>query len=333
MPAQHNLKNIRRLLTEGFSPDDLRYFAHDTPHFKAVYNDLAQSTGKAEIAHRLLEYANYQGLLDELLAWAKEENALGFEKYQPYYETAVSKIDLGALKTLLAQAEAHRAAGEWKEAARDAGEALKLDHRNARALVIRAEAYLGLDRWDDAIRDTTEALGIEPRNVRAWCIRAGAYLNLGDRWDDVIRDATEALGIEPQNLRALTIRAFAYQRQNLPRRDDAIRDATEALEITAQNDEDLTYSAVCMGIRVLAHYGLGPKYEAKPDAEEFVKMEIKPNTTFKSRRLELLRELVLNKLENSRRAAELHSEEMSRVRLGDVGSSRGEGYRTRKNAE
>ncbi|MFN8459037.1 MAG: hypothetical protein U0401_31045, partial [Anaerolineae bacterium] len=139
MPAQHNLKNIRRLLTEGFSPDDLRYFAHDTPHFKAVYNELAQTTGKAEIAHHLLEYANYQGLLDELLAWAKEANALGFEKYQPYYETVVSKIDQEALKTLLAQAEAHRAAGEWREAVRDASEVLKLDHRNTHALVTRAE--------------------------------------------------------------------------------------------------------------------------------------------------------------------------------------------------
>lgn len=322
MPQVYQLKNIRRLLTEGFSPDDLRYFAHDTPHFKAVYNELAQTTGKAEIAHRLLEYVNYQGLLDELLAWAKEENALGFEKYQPYYETVVSNIDQEALKTLLTQAEVHRTAGEWKEAVREASEALKLDHRNARALVIRAEAYMGLDRWDDAIRAATEALGIEPRNVRAWCVRAGAYLNLGDRWEDTLRDATEALGIEPDNLRALTIRAFAYQRQRFPRRDDAIRDATKALEITPQNDEDLTYSAVCMGVRVLAHYGLGPKNEAKPDAEEFIEKEIKPNTTFKLRRLELLRELVLNKLENSRLAESRSKEEkMSRTSLDNLGGS------------
>lgn len=248
----------------------------------------------------------------------KKKNSLGYEKHGPYYETAGSDgIDQAAFKALLEQAEVHLAAGEWKEVVQEATAALKLDHRSSRALVIRAEAYTGLDRWDDAIRDATEALGIEPRNVRAWCVRAGAYLNLGDRLDDVIRDATEALGIEPYNLRALAIRAYAYQRQNLPRRDDAIRDATEALEITAQDDEDLTYLTVSMGIRVLAHYGLGPNNEANQDAEEFLKKEFKPNTTFRSRRLELLRDLVLNKLENSRRAAELRSRVEGLDSLGD----------------
>lgn len=298
MPQVYQLKNIRRLLTEGFSPDDLRYFAHDTPHFKAVYNELAQTTGKAEIAHRLLEYANYQGLLDELLAWAKEENPLGFEKYQPYYETTVSKIDQEALKNLLDQAEAHRAAGEWQEAVRDASEALKLNHRNTRALVIRAEAYLGLDRWDDAIRDATEALGIEPRNVQAWCVRAGAYLNLGDRWENTIRDATEAIGIEPDNPRALTIRAFAYQHQRFPRIGDAIRDATEALEIESRTDEDLTNRAIALASRASAYCRiLGQFDEGHKDAEEYLKIEIKPSAIFKLNMLAGMRKEMMNIIE------------------------------------
>lgn len=325
MSKAYNLKNIRTLLTEGFSPAELRYFAHDTSNFKAVYNELAQTTGNAEIAHRLLEYSNQQGQIDELLAWAKEQNSLGYEKHGPYYETADSDgIDQAAVKVLLEQAEAHLAAGEWKEAVQEATAALKLDHRSSRALVIRAEAYAGLDRWDDVVRDATEALGIEPRNFRAWCVRAGAYINRRRSWDKVIYDATEAIGIEPENILALVMRAFAYNR--CKRYEDAIRDATEALKIEPQSGEDITNQVVALGVRALAHYGLGPNNEAKQDAEEFIKKEFKPNITFKLRGLELL-EAVLNRLENSRRAAEFRSEEMSRASLGDVGSSRGEGRR------
>lgn len=323
MAKAYNLKNIRTLLTEGFSSENLRYFAHDTPNFKAVYNELAQTTGKAEIAHRLLEYTNQQGRIDELLAWAKKQNPLGYERHQPYYESAAGgDIDEAAFKALLEQAEAHRAAGKWKEAFQEATAALKLDHRNSSALVIRAEAYASLDRWDDAIRDATEALGIDPRNVQAWGVRAGAYVNVGRKWNEAIYDATEAIGIEPDNISALTIRAFAYNRHN--RHKDAVRDATEALKIEPQSDEDITNQAVALGVRAMAHYGFGPNNEAKQDAEEFVKKEFKPNITFKSRSLELL-EAVLIRLENSRRQAELRSDDMSRASLGDVGSTRGEG--------
>jgi tetratricopeptide (TPR) repeat protein len=303
MTKAYNLKNIRTLLTEGFSPEDLRYFAHDTPNFKAVYNELAQRTGKAEIAHRLLEYANQQGRIDELLAWAKEQNSLGYEKHGLYYESAGGGgIDEAEVNVLLEQAETHLAAGEWKEAVQEAIAALKLDHRSSRALVIRAEAYAGLDRWDDVIRDATEALGIDPRNVRAWCVRAGAYLNLGHRLDDVIRDTTEALGIEPQNLLALAIRARAYR--GMGRENEAIRDATEALGIEPIDNNDVTDLAVALGIRALAYNSLARFDKAGQDAEQYLELEIKPTFIFKLDRLERIRDAMLDVIEKIHRHGE-----------------------------
>lgn len=86
MPQTYYLQNIRTLLTEGFSEDDLRTFCFDTSKFKPVHHELAQLTGKKAIVQHLLEFAERQECLDALLDWARTQNPVKYEKHQPYFE-------------------------------------------------------------------------------------------------------------------------------------------------------------------------------------------------------------------------------------------------------
>jgi formylglycine-generating enzyme required for sulfatase activity len=82
---RYNLQNIRTLLTEGFSDEQLRRFCYDLPEFRPVYDQLAQVTGKAAIIDRLLEHAERTLQLETLLAWAKENNPSRYQKHGPYH--------------------------------------------------------------------------------------------------------------------------------------------------------------------------------------------------------------------------------------------------------
>jgi hypothetical protein len=91
MTKSYNLKNIRILLTEGFTDEQLRRLCFEMPEFRPVYDQLAESTGKTDIIDLLLEYA-YQTLqIDKLLDWAKEYNPIRYEEHQPYYENITDK--------------------------------------------------------------------------------------------------------------------------------------------------------------------------------------------------------------------------------------------------
>jgi hypothetical protein len=80
----YNLKNIRALLTDGFSEAELRRFCHDEPAFRPVENELASATGRAGIVHHLLDYAERKVLMEPLLNWAKEQNRAKYDEHQPY---------------------------------------------------------------------------------------------------------------------------------------------------------------------------------------------------------------------------------------------------------
>ena len=86
MTMKYMLGNIRKLLTNGFSDEQLRQFCYDNPDFRPVRAQLAQSTGKAAIVSRLIEYAESRVLLDKLLAWAAAEIPVRYEQDGPYVE-------------------------------------------------------------------------------------------------------------------------------------------------------------------------------------------------------------------------------------------------------
>jgi formylglycine-generating enzyme required for sulfatase activity len=81
----YNLTNIRNLLNDGFTDEELRRFCYDTPDFRPAYDELSQETGKAKIADRLIEYADRKLLIEDLLTWAKQHNPRRYENYEPYH--------------------------------------------------------------------------------------------------------------------------------------------------------------------------------------------------------------------------------------------------------
>ncbi|NJN99411.1 MAG: hypothetical protein HC875_37595 [Anaerolineales bacterium] len=81
---QYNLENIRTLLTEGFTAEELRRLCYDEADFKPVYDQLAQNTGKAAIIDLLLEYAARKLKMEALLGWAKAHNPAMYAEHQPY---------------------------------------------------------------------------------------------------------------------------------------------------------------------------------------------------------------------------------------------------------
>ena len=74
MPTHYHLSNIRTLLNEGFSVEDLRRLCYEEPAFKPVYDQLAEETGKAKIIDRLLEHAGQKLLFDALLSLLQARN-------------------------------------------------------------------------------------------------------------------------------------------------------------------------------------------------------------------------------------------------------------------
>ena len=89
MQAARNfsLRNIRALLTEGFTDADLRRLCYDEPAFRPVYEQLAQDMGKDRIIDKLIEYAEQQKLIEILLAIAQKDNPAQYEDHQPYVLT------------------------------------------------------------------------------------------------------------------------------------------------------------------------------------------------------------------------------------------------------
>jgi hypothetical protein len=76
----YNLKNLRFLLTEEFTAEELEAFCRDTPKFRPVYDQLPQRSSAAEIAIRLLGYAQRQLLMESILEWVQACKPDEYEK-------------------------------------------------------------------------------------------------------------------------------------------------------------------------------------------------------------------------------------------------------------
>ncbi|MCL4301655.1 MAG: serine/threonine protein kinase [Anaerolineae bacterium] len=100
MDKKYSLKNIRALLTEGFTDEELRQLCFDEPAFRPVYNQLAESSGKSKIVQQLLEYTEQKELIKTLLDLVKASNPKKYEKYEPYYaNTDLSQVKKSVLET------------------------------------------------------------------------------------------------------------------------------------------------------------------------------------------------------------------------------------------
>ena len=84
MTKHYHLQNIRTLLNEGFSAEELRRLCYEEFSFRPVYDQLAEDSGKAKIIDRLIEYAGQKLLFESLLTLVKERNPARYETHQPY---------------------------------------------------------------------------------------------------------------------------------------------------------------------------------------------------------------------------------------------------------
>ncbi len=99
MGKRYNLKNIRTMLTEGFSAEELRRLAYDEPDFRPVYDKLAQDSGKTGIIDLLIEYSEQKLQIDNLLALTRQHNPARYKKHQPYYDvTPIATTSSGILE-------------------------------------------------------------------------------------------------------------------------------------------------------------------------------------------------------------------------------------------
>ncbi|MBN2395594.1 MAG: caspase family protein [Candidatus Atribacteria bacterium] len=81
---EYDRESIRNLLIKGFSDSHLRQLCFYNPKFRPLHYRIGKSWGLADIINLLLEYAEQQELLDDLLEWAETENQAKYELYYPY---------------------------------------------------------------------------------------------------------------------------------------------------------------------------------------------------------------------------------------------------------
>jgi DNA-binding transcriptional ArsR family regulator len=82
--TKYNTKKIRKLLTDGFTPDELRRFCYDEKSFRDIYEQLPPTPGKGEIIDQLIEHAERKVLFKPLLIWAKDTKPAKYAEYEPY---------------------------------------------------------------------------------------------------------------------------------------------------------------------------------------------------------------------------------------------------------
>lgn len=120
MLQRFNLQNIRALLTEGFTDEELRRLCYDVPDFRHVYDQLARNTGKSEIIDRLIEHADRRLQVEILLTLVEKSNPARFEKHKPYTEVSLfpSTFSMSEIPHNLPNPDYIQFVGREEEAAR-----------------------------------------------------------------------------------------------------------------------------------------------------------------------------------------------------------------------
>jgi hypothetical protein len=80
-----NRKNIRALLHEGFSLNDLHDLCFDEPKLKPIYDNWAEIKNKNEFIRQMIDYALNKFIVDLILEAARERNPPRFEHHKPYF--------------------------------------------------------------------------------------------------------------------------------------------------------------------------------------------------------------------------------------------------------
>jgi hypothetical protein len=85
MKDYYNFGNIRSVLMEGFSQEQLRTFCSVTPSFRAVYENLADANKEAFV-REIIDHGRRQLKLEEVIEWVRQENPAQYIHYEPYVD-------------------------------------------------------------------------------------------------------------------------------------------------------------------------------------------------------------------------------------------------------
>jgi hypothetical protein len=85
MVGRYQLQNIRNLLNEGFTREELRQLCYDFPVFRIIYNHLPSTTAQPVLVEHLLKHAQQTYQIETLLIWAKAHNPARYKIHYPYY--------------------------------------------------------------------------------------------------------------------------------------------------------------------------------------------------------------------------------------------------------
>ncbi len=83
-PQSYDLASVRDLLSEAFSPEELRRFLYDSPTFRPVIARISSQASLGEMVDVVIEYAYRQLLLAELLNAVKRSNPRQYARFEPY---------------------------------------------------------------------------------------------------------------------------------------------------------------------------------------------------------------------------------------------------------
>lgn len=213
--TEYNLANIRALLTEGFTDEELRCLCFDVPDFRPVYNRLAQNTPKDQIIARLLEYADLKEKFEPILTWVKEQNPAKYEKYQ---QQRLAELYNQGLKNLQDEA--------WQNAIDLFRQIFRIDqdYKDVQTKLTEAERQQKLAElynqgiacfenrgWEQSIQLFQQILGFDPgyKDVRTKLAEAQKQQNLvqlyntvkqaevSKKWQQVIAGCQQINEIDP----------------------------------------------------------------------------------------------------------------------------------------
>jgi hypothetical protein len=87
----YNFKNILALLTEGFSPSELKTMCFVEPALRSIYENWPDNANKVDLVRSIVESAHQKLAIEDILRWAKENNSSRYEKHQPYLADEITK--------------------------------------------------------------------------------------------------------------------------------------------------------------------------------------------------------------------------------------------------
>ncbi|MCA9923558.1 MAG: hypothetical protein KC421_14365 [Anaerolineales bacterium] len=105
MKHKYNFQNVRTLLLNGFSMDEIMQLCFDLSEFMPFYQQINPEASKIQTAHLLIDYANRRELVDALLSWCKKHNPSKYQIYEPYYASdihLVNKFEESSMRFMVA---------------------------------------------------------------------------------------------------------------------------------------------------------------------------------------------------------------------------------------